>query len=209
MPWIFSEIVHTFSFFFTCPLAKTCRKAVWCKKSKAWIRCFLQGSPRRIGWKLPRWSRRVFEAWVSNPPRRASNPLLRPHRWVFSVFFSEKKNVFFWHCFAVGHWSAWQWSCGDSMLGIYRSWMNLGHCIHCFQWKQQFSEVLILQQVLHQQEETSRIVVQDTHDAGWMYLPNGQDHRGEFAGIWGLNTPLRQYEWNFLPTLSDLCRYNS
>jgi len=20
------------------------------------------------------------------------------------------------------------------------------------------------------------------------------------AGIWGLNTPLRQYEWNFLPT---------
>lgn len=28
------------------------------------------------------------------------------------------------------------------------------------------SEVLILQQVLHQQEETSRIVVQDTHDAG-------------------------------------------
>ena len=94
MPWIFSEIVHTFSFFFTCPLAKTCRKAVWCKKSKAWIRCFLQGSPRRIGWKLPRWSRRVFEAWVSNPPRRASNPLLRPHRWVFSVFFSEKRCLF-------------------------------------------------------------------------------------------------------------------
>lgn len=208
MPWIFSEIVHTFSFFFTCPLAKRQfdaknPKLGFVAFSKApqgeLVESFLAG--------LVEFSKLEFQILPGELPI---------HFYVltgeFFPCFFPKKDVFFWHCFAVGRWSAWQWSCGDSMLGIYRSWMNLeefGPLYSLLSVETAISEVLILQQVLHQQEETSRIVVQDTHDAGWMYLPNGQDHRGEFGWDMGPQYTTEAIWMEFSTNLSDLCRYNS
>ena len=67
--WIFNEICLLFIIHFHMSAVCIVIQAL----------AFCQESPRRIGWKLPHWSRRVFEAWLSNRPRRVSNPLLRPH----------------------------------------------------------------------------------------------------------------------------------